>query len=71
MRQVNHGTCTKSTIHGAVIGTRLSQALAVCWLCGDALPAESASPLCPACEQEQHDKWADYRAEQEQVRHPA
>jgi hypothetical protein len=44
--------------------------VAVCYLCGDVISVESDCPLCSACELDQQQKLADYRADQEQKRNP-
>lgn len=41
-----------------------------CPLCGAVLDPESDALLCPECEVDQAEKWADYVAEQLQARHP-
>ena len=40
-----------------------------CALCGTPIPANGC-PLCPECDEEERSLYADYRAEQEQARHP-
>lgn len=42
---------------------------ATCYLCGESIPDDEC-PLCAECAEDQQIKWADYLAEQEQVRHP-
>ena len=45
------------------------QALDRCALCGALIPV-NGPPLCPACEQDENERWEDYRAEMEQARRP-
>ena len=41
-----------------------------CPLCGDVLDLDSPHALCPECQEDEDEKWADYVAEQEQAWHP-
>jgi hypothetical protein len=41
-----------------------------CPLCNAVLDPESDALLCPECEQDHAERWADYIAEQQQARRP-
>lgn len=41
-----------------------------CPLCGHLLDPDWDGALCPICELDEAEKWADYVAEQQQARHP-
>ena len=48
----------------------LDVVLQLCPLCGAVLDPDSVHILCPECDVDQAEKWADYCAEQQQARHP-
>ena len=47
----------------------MEKPVTTCFLCGAPIPDDGRA-LCPECDEDQREKWADYWAEQEQVRRP-